>query len=531
MSSLTKHLYGVRRNGTSHGDVFTSREVVAFMLDMSGYVPEKDLSELLVLEPSFGEGDFLLEIQRRLIKSSEKYGFDPVKVFQSKIFACEIDSDKFEKAIKALRIAMPSFEPANFKNEDFLLTYWNVKFDMVIGNPPYVRYENIASEKRELYKRKFVTFHYRPDLYVCFFEHSLEFLAEGGTHCFICSNRWMKNEYGRKLRAFIAAGFNLEYLIDVERLDAFKEMVLAYPGISVIMNSANNFRIKTATITDLIELTRPISYIEKSYTDINDWSEVFLKEKTDDLLSIEEQGFSIGIGVATGADKVFISKNLPDVVEKELLLPLISAKDLSANDFCWQGKYLLNPYDSNGNLVDINDFPKALEYLEGYREIIEKRHIVRHNRKWYALIDKIKPGLRQQPKILLPDISGNSVIFVDKGEFYPAHNIYYISGKSIAWLEMLAAILMSSFVKDQISVISNKMNGSLPRWQSQSIKKLRIPELNAISSDKRKRLIDAYHTKDINAINSIVEEILKAPKRDGAPKKKERIRQLSLFNC
>ena len=127
---------------------------------------------------------------------------------------------------------------------------------------------------------------------------------------------------------------------------------------------------------------------------------------------------------------------------------------------------------------------------------------------WYALIDKVKPQLVKQPKILLPDISGNNVIFIDKGLFYPAHNIYYIVGKTIDDLEVLAAILMSRFVKGQIESLSNKMNGGLPRWQSQNIRKLRIPIITDVSPLLRSKLIEAYYRQSFRDIDIIVEDIV-----------------------
>ena len=83
-----------------------------------------------------------------------------------------------------------------------------------------------------------------------------------------------------------------------------------------------------------------------------------------------------------------------------------------------------------------------------------------------------RPRLQKQAKILLPDMSGNSYIFVDDGEFYPLHNIYYITGDSNIKLYILAAILMSDFAKNQLAAITNKMNGGFLRWQSQYLKKI-----------------------------------------------------------
>lgn len=81
-----------------------------------------------------------------------------------------------------------------------------------------------------------------------------------------------------------------------------------------------------------------------------DWTSMF--NSFDKGLSlIEEQGFKIGIGVATGADKIFISTELKDKVEEDLLLPAIGARDLSGDCMKWGGKYFLNPYSKMVNLL------------------------------------------------------------------------------------------------------------------------------------------------------------------------------------
>lgn len=506
--NLTSNLYGIRRSGVSHGDVFTSPRVVCFMLDLIGYTSDKDLSAYKVLEPSFGHGDFLIEIQNRLIQSANKFNFDASEIMSKNIYGCEIDRGKYDKCIDTLRLEMPNFTPSNLKTEDFLFSLWNTQFDFIIGNPPYIRYENIPEKVRNLYKNKFYTFHYRSDLYILFYEHSLRNLSVNGRHCFICSNRWLKNEYGKKLRAYISSSFNLEYIIDVENINAFKESVLAYPSITLISNTEGGKNVKLAKINDLSELDKPIQTKQKKLESFDNWDDLFLSDNIENLSYIEQQGFKIGIGVATGADKIFISKELENQVEEELLLPLVNAKDLTGNEFIWKGFYILNPYRLNGSIINLDKYPKAKQYLEQFKSILSKRHIVKNGRTWYSLIDKIKPELVNLPKILLPDITGNKIIFIDKGLFYPAHNIYYITGRPLEELEPLAAILMSRFVRSQIENISNKMNGGLPRWQSQNIKRIRIPIISDIPTKLKDKLVDAYQSHNITEIDRIVDSIL-----------------------
>lgn len=526
--SSNDNMYSLRSNGGNHGDVYTSPEVVRFILDLIGYKANRNLSVFKILEPSCGNGEFLLEIQQRLIQSARLHGFDAAKVFSENVYACEVDANKLDECINLLKANFP-FRPAHFKNEDFLFSEWDTTFDFIVGNPPYIRYENIPSEIREKYRAKFVTFHYRCDIYVLFYEHSLQLLSANGRHGFICSNRWLKNEYGRKLRQLVSSDYNLSYIIDVEKLDAFQESVLAYPAITIIENCRNKTKCSISRIETIAQLTATLRYNERTLQTGDDWSGLFLPNSINKLYSIEEQGYKIGIGVATGADNVFISEEMPSLIEEDLLLPVINARDLSGDTFSWKGKYLLNPFKKDGSLIQLELYPKAKKYLETYKTRLSNRHVVKHRRVWYTLIDKIKADLIGMPKILLPDISGNKFIFVDKGEYYPAHNIYYITGPSESDLKVLASILMSSFVRRQILQLSNKMNGGFPRWQSQSIKKLKVPKISLIRPDIRHQLLVAYKQRRMDVIDTLVTEICNNEFMRSSFAKKPR--QMSIFDA
>lgn len=237
--------------------------------------------------------------------------------------------------------------------------------------------------------------------------------------------------------------------------------------------------------------------------------------------SIEAQGYKIGIGVATGADNIFISTKLKGIVEDELLVPAINARDLKGDRIQWGGRYLLNPYCKNGSLINLNDFPKAKRYLETHKARLASRHkALRNPEAWYGTIDKVNSLLQSQPKILIPDISGNDYLFVDKGEYYPQHNIYYITGGKDNELQLLAAILMSDFVRTQLNNVSNKMNGGYARWQSQHLRKLRIPTITNISSTLAEKILECYHTRNIEGINRYTDEIISQERNTSADKKK-----------
>lgn len=500
--SLTNKIYNIPRNNNKKGDVFTSPKVACYILDLIGYTSNKDLSQYKILEPSCGEGVFILEIIQRIISSAKIYGFNANNIIAKNIIAYDIDSQKIEECQRKIRNLFPSVALPSFRIKDFLADNLSEKFDFIVGNPPYIRYERIPSKERALYKQKFLTFHYRADLYILFFEKTLKCLKIGGKHSFICANRWLKNEYGKKLRGFIANSYCLQSIINLENANAFQDNVLAYPAITIISNDSPAQQYKYTEL-DSIQNLGTNSFQTRNMSSSDDWCEMFHSFDTySSLLSIEEQGFHIGIGIATGADKIYISSTLKERVEPELLLPAINAKDLTGNCLNWKGEYLLNPFDEKGNLIDLSSYPKAHSYLESKKEILSNRYVAKKNpTKWYRTIDKVKTGLQNASKILIPDISGNSLLFIDEGHFYPLHNIYYITGKDIEQQKILCAILMSNFVKEQMNSFSNNMNGGYARWQSQNLRKLRIPYINGISPDLLALLKEGYDKKNFKIIN------------------------------
>jgi len=508
-------MHGQRQSGGQHGVVNTKSCVVKKMLDLIGYSANHDLSTTSILEPAAGDGAFVLEIIRRLYSSSKLFNFSFSDSLANLHF-CELDKEIAEKLTNNINALLNSYgvnySHTNLIIGDFLLTPFNRDFDFIVGNPPYVRNENIPDHFKKAYLAKYSTFTHRSDLYIPFYQRALELLSPNGTLSFICSNRWLKNQYGSKLRHLITHNYYLESIIDLEDADVFTEEVLGYPAITNLRAS------KSAEFTKYISLHSLDDFIDFKY-DINDHKllplnshEWFRSDLHDSpiaskLVSIESRLFKIGIGVATGRDSIFISDKFENIVESELLLPIIRSKDIKSDEINWSGAYVVNPYDSEGRLINLADYPNAQNYFNHHKEELSKRHVAKKNPdKFYKTIDRIYSNLTFKPKILLPDISANRFIHVDKGTYYPHHNVYYITGPSYNYLCLLASILMSDFLYQQLLHIGNKMKGGYPRWQSQNLRKLLIPRIEIIPDNLKHDLINAYHSKNYNVINSIINE-------------------------
>ena len=534
MNSNSSNPYGVRASGKGHGDVYTRDLVVNYMLDLVGYVEDRDLSGISILEPACGDGAFLVEILRRLSLSARRFHFDADRVAHERVLVYELDADKIKEVVRRVRLSSLPFERIEslIRHEDFLKAV-HPMVDIVIGNPPYVRYERLPEETIRFCKRTFPTFYYRADLYIPFYEKSLRSLKPGGKHCFICSNRWLRNESGRLLRGLITSAFHLEYVADMERTSPFQEKVAAYTDIVLISRARSKGNFRFHSIDKIEDLAYTADALSLPAPQGEDWSGSFNPSmRQDGLYGLEELGLRIGIGIATGADRVFISERLRDDVEESLLIPAISGRDLRGDVFRPSKSLLLNPYNPDGTLIDLGKYPRARDYLLRHADVLKARHIARKKPgAWYRTIDKVNPSLRGLPKILLPDMSANTRIFVDGGSYYPTHSLYYITGADVRGLKLVSALLMSAFVASQLSDISTSMNGGFIRWQSQYLHKLRIPDVLSLKNERSASLLDAYEKSDLKNINKITSQILSDPdmvsyqNRDRG----ERYRQLSLF--
>ena len=518
-SSTNTTVYGARSNGGEHGVVYTHREVVELMLDTAGFSSRSNLSKVRVLDPAAGDGVFVFAALERMWQSSNHFGWSFESALSTNIKAFEIDPLVAHKLIDKIAEFLKQYEVRDPQRvaqqiviiDDFLTSTVGMleTFDLIIGNPPYIRHEQIPELKKSAYRRLYDTFSHRSDIYIGFFEKGLKLLSAEGKLCYICSNRWMKAKYGERLRQLISKDYGLEAIIDIEDDNAFEEKVSAYASVVLITASpTSNYR--HMAIEDernhklsLTEIETPLTPTTSVWFGHPSW------EQDTELRSIEEQGFKIGIGVATGADKIYVGKDLP--IEPDVLLPIALSKDIRAGELHWSGNYLFNPYKvGSTDLIELSNYPKATAYLEQHKEVITRRHTAKASpQKWFKTIDRVYPELVSVPKLLIPDMKKNCMFPIDEGNYYPHHNLYYITGGNTEALKIVGALLATEFVRKQIEAASVLMRGGYARWQSQNIRKVHIPVLENISTKHKKLLLRAYETKDETLANTVLTQILR----------------------
>lgn len=368
----------------------------------------------------------------------------------------------------------------------------------------------------------------RADLYIPFIERSLSLLRKNGTLSFICADRWMKNKYGGPLRNMVSDDFHLSHHIDFTNCPAFHDDVVAYPAVTVISRTKGDLtrvaRRPKVTSENLESLAEGLVDKKRKHPQVTVACEVVrgfepwlldnparlnvIRKLEHSFPVLENTGCRVGIGVATGIDRVFIRPDSQLPIENERKLPLVMTRDIKCGEIQWGGAMLLNPFEGEtSKLVDLGRYPMLSSYLTEHREAITRRHVAKKNPKnWFKTIDRIYPSLTATPKLLIPDIKGEPTVVYDKGEFYPHHNFYYVISHS--WdLRALQAVLLSPVAQAFIATYSLRMRGDCLRYQAQYLRRIRLPPWKNISTENRKRLILSGESQDQGKIHPAVQAI------------------------
>lgn len=513
------------------GVVYTKPWMVELVLDLAGYLPEKSLAQLVALEPSAGDGAFLSAMVRRLVESCERHG-TPLSKATSALQAFEIDPEAAEKAVEVVRQTLVSLRvPAAtaeklarcwIKSNDFLEASLCFPIaDFVIGNPPYIRLEEIPEKKAAMYRNGFSAMRGRADIYVAFYQAALMQLRPGGVCAYICADRWMLNDYGSALRDFITTeGYNVRHIIEAHEVQAFETEVSAYPAVTVIAREPQGSVIVSKALPGIETTDRPrlVTALQSARATspgirsacFDDWfhgNEPWPCSSPDALkllrrldatclpLESKENGTRIGIGVATGADKVFITPGKPDI-EPDRILPLALASDLHDGKVQWSGHCMANPWNETG-LVDLQSYPRFESHLRPHHHLLSQRHTAKKDRaeNWHKTIDRVNLGLFKKDKLYIADIKDRLLPALDNGKTYPQHNLYWIT--SDTWdLKVLGALLMSDVGQFFIRSYSVRMRGGYRRFQAQYLRRIRVPDPASIPESLATTLRQAFETQD-----------------------------------
>ncbi|MGW8600795.1 Eco57I restriction-modification methylase domain-containing protein [Streptomyces sp. NPDC055893] len=512
-----------------HGEVYTKDWVVEMILDLVGYTPDKELASLVISDPACGSGAFLLGIARRLSAACRKHGTD-LPAMGIRALDLLSRSVRTSREVVADLLVDEGWDRAYveplvegwIQQGDYLLSEPQPA-DFVVGNPPYIRLEDVPDARMKLYRQNHTTMVGRADIYVGFYERALGSLTPNGSLGFICADRWMRNQYGRELRRLVGDQFSVEFVAIMHDVDAFEEAVAAYPAITVVRKREQG-SVVVAQTTKHFDAARAHELVTWVGTDSHDHATLgyeaarlpawfsggdswpagsparleMLEELNERFPPLEDTGARVGIGLASGADAVFLTGD-PHQVEHSRALPMSMVRDARTGTLKWDGTYLVNPWEDDGKLVDLDRYPRLKAYFEQHREALAGRYVARKNpAQWYKTIDKVDSSLTAKPKLLLPDMKLTIHPVLDEGGHYPHHNLYYVVAD--AWdMRVLGGLLLSRVAQAFVEAYAVRMRGGTLRFQAQYLRRIRVPRPESIGKADAQALIRAFDRRDIEA--------------------------------
>ncbi|NWJ97316.1 MAG: Eco57I restriction-modification methylase domain-containing protein, partial [Chloroflexi bacterium] len=398
-------------------------------------------------------------------------------------------------------------------------------FDAVIGNPPYVRVQEIPHLDIDFFKINFSTSHKRIDISILFFETSLKLLSTKGLCAYISSIQFLSAEYGRALRTLLRNN-TIYSLIDFKSLPVF-DGATTYPGI-IVFSLGQPSPFSFFEITQLPSSSRerltlptgfkihPIKLSDESWELVNDFSQSILKKiyNPERVIALSECAETWG-GVITGKDEIFnLDKETLDRwnIESDLVLPLIRGTDV---DGWWTNPsmWLLYPYKQtfNGDTQLIpeaelkQNYPNAYAYLKIHEQELkarkDSRNEVGNAKDWYKILRFGSLYLFTSRKILTPGESiKNSFAIDSSGSAFSFARVYAVIAKTID-TGFLTTILNSSVLEFALHSICPLKRGGYYTYSSTYLANTPIRRINFTTPEKERaglveELKEKYLAKD-----------------------------------
>ncbi len=479
------------------GSERTPDEIINYMLDMVGY-GGKNVNSKSIVDPACGTGTFVAKMIERFIKGVDKtitttmmkekllsyklvraYDMKPSNVYVTKIVVLSVlirngFVNNMEDVLDLLK-HLPIY------CKDFLQV--TEKTDFVVGNPPYIRLQNLSNEYREFMKRNYMSATGRFDIYTCFIENADKILNENGKMCFITSNKYLTANYGVGIRKYLSKKGHVRKIVDLFDTKFFGAAVLPaiilcenkdiqndnveYVGIKSTSKKAQYHCLNVEKLFEYIEkemkgnksivicgkLERNVLEISKSKVSIPSNGETWnfssnaendIKNKMDEKkLCTLEDVFDVCVGIKTTADSVFVKPMTEEFVKKHefeeiIIYPLIQSFNVNKWSISWgntsKDRYILYPHkELQGNMVAISleEVPKARKYLEDCSDVLKRRSYLTESktREWYECWVPQKLSKFQQIKIVTRDIVNSNSFALDESGMLCQGNTFFLTRK------------------------------------------------------------------------------------------------------
>ena len=503
------------------------------------------LTKLRIVDPACGSGVFLVmafdflkaELNRVNDKVNELEGkdqpdfFDPdSEILRNNLFGVDVNSESVEIAklslwIKTARrgkvldslddnlmVGDSLIEDSNFAYLDHPFTWQTAfpdifaegGFDIVLGNPPYVRMEFLKAMKPYLEKR-FAVVSDRADLYAYFFERGLKLLKDGGRMGYISSSTFFKTGSGKPLREFLLREATLETIVDFGDLQIF-EGVTTYPAILTMQRRApaKGHDLQFWNVADL-----PTSNFRATYRALSgpypqsaltagSWElespalralRTKIRKGRKTLKEIYGSPFA---GIKTGYNAAFILTDterdnlvLADHKSTDLLKPILFGTQLQQWKAEAPTKWIIYIPKTG---INISDYPAIEDWLRAHETKLAARAA---KQKWFELQ---QPQQKYQAtyegsKVIYRDIANRPSFSVDTGNYIDM-TCFCIPDAS----HFEVALLSSSVLWFSLISETTVARGGYFRMKSQYLEPLPIPNASTAQKAALATLAEAAQT-------------------------------------
>lgn len=438
-------------------------------------------NELKIFVENYGTQDLnkplqdLVEIYKETDKRSEwkqyaLFSKKPSKAQINKIHKLYQDLQKAKDENIEWRYEFP--EILNLSNIDKDNFGDFIGFDLIIGNPPYIRQEDIPNKERIL--KAFESLKLKSgksfanstaDILTYFFPKGISVLKEGGILSLIVSNKFARAGYGVNLREFLLENSRLLHILDLNGVTAFDGVTVDTLIISCQKQKPNKnteFSYKKHPagklqslefIENLHENLIPQSKLSKEAFIFGDDALFELKSKIESVgTPLKEWDIITNRGISTGLNEAFIidekTKNrlIKEHKSSETLIkPMIKGRDIDKYRCKFNNLYLICTFPALH--LNISEYPAIEKHLKSFGKKLEQSGEngcrKKTSNQWFETQDPIAYyHYFNQPKIMFNKASKINAFYLDNGEYYGDVTIYILSAEN---LKYLLGILNSHF--------------------------------------------------------------------------------------
>lgn len=404
-------------------------------------------------------------------------------------------------------------------------------FDLIIGNPPYIRQEELKELKPHLAKN-YKVYKGTSDIYTYFYELGFNVLKDNGVLSYITSNKYTRAGYGEALREFLLKNVKFLEYTDLNGIKVFDSATVDTSILCFEKSKSKDNKFKYLALSN--EILKTCAYNIGLYKDFAEFSQnslskesfTFSDENTSALKAKIERigtplkewyGLNIYRGILTGYNEAFIITtekrneilaNCKDEAEKErtakLIRKMLRGRDIKRYSYEWAGLWVIGTFPSLK--IDIEQYPALKQYLSQFLPRIEqsgeKGCRKKTSNKWFETQDNIAYYEEfEKEKIVYPEttqgayfVYDNKGIFLEKTAFFiVCENLKYLLG-------LLSSNLITYYYKNFSQ--GCKLGTKGYQYNKHALENLPIPKINS----KNQNIVDE--------LINLVDEILKAKEQD-----------------